>query len=101
MALTETTAESLIGHVVTQLTKLPPENLPVVAAFVDYLSNHADDVARRSVAQQLVGEAMRRIKDGGTLPRSEAIARFQQVAEAIRQEAIRKDTAIEGDLIGD
>ena len=96
MASIETTAESLIGHVVTQLTKLPKENLPVVVAFVDYLSNQADDTARRSIAKQLVGEAMRRVKSEGDMPRSEAVARFQQVAEAIRQEAIQKGTAIEG-----
>lgn len=46
-------------------------------------------------------EAMRRSQLLRDVPRSEIVARFQQVAEEIRQEAIARGNAIDGDLLSD
>jgi hypothetical protein len=96
------TAERLIGRVASDLTIFPEEDLTLVVELVDYLKRQRPAMPRvRLSAAEIRMEARRRALLLRDVPRSEIVARFQQVAEEIRQEAIARDTAIDGDLLSD
>lgn len=50
---------------------------------------------------ELIEEARRRAHLLRDLPREQLVARFIEIGEEIRQEAIAKGTAIDGDWVGD
>lgn len=96
------TAERLIGRVASDLTVFPEEDLTLVVEFVDYLKHQRSATRRIHLsAAEIRMEAMRRSQLLRDVPRSEIVARFQQVAEEIRQEAIARGNAIDGDLLSD
>jgi hypothetical protein len=95
-------AVTLIGHVATRLTVLPPEDLRLVSDFLDYLEERRPpEVPRPSSGASLRTEARRRARLLQDVPREQLVARFAELAEKIRHEAIEKGTAIEGDWTGD
>lgn len=101
MAVKESSTPTLIGHVATRLTVLPPEDLRLVIDFLDLLEvRHAPQRSPSSVAT-IREEAKRRAGLLKDVPREQLVARFAELAEEIRQEAIEKGTAIEGDWVGD
>jgi hypothetical protein len=61
---------------------------------------HNERPSRRSAAE-IREEASRRARLLGDVPREQLAARFAEVGEQIRQEAIARGTAIEGDWTGD
>jgi hypothetical protein len=102
MARNESAALTLIGHVATRLTILPPEDLRLVSDFLDYLEErHPPEAARPSSSASLRTEARRRARLLQDVPKEQLVARFAELAEEIRHEAIEKGTAIEGDWTGD
>jgi hypothetical protein len=93
----------MLEQVTMNLSELPEEDLPLVLAFVDYLKQqHQTGIPpqRLSVAA-IRAEAQRRAEYLHDIPRSDVIARFQQLAEEIRHQAIASGTATEGDWPGD
>ena len=102
MSMPRSTAENLIGQVTRELATLPEEDLPLVVEFVEYLKHQrrAPPQRRWSVAE-IRSEARRRATQLGALPRAEIVARFQELAEAIRQEAVTGGSAVEGDWQSD
>lgn len=89
--------QQLLEQVSGDLNTLPEEDLALVAAFVDYLKQrHPAPSPRLSVAA-IRAEAQRRAVALQTVPRAELVTRFQEVAEAVRQQAIAQGTAISGD----
>jgi len=102
MSIPRSTADSLIGQVTRELATLPEEDLPLVVEFVEYLKHQrrAPPQPHWSVAK-IRGEARRRAAQLGALPRTEIVSRFQELAEAIRQETAARGMAIEGDAQGD
>jgi hypothetical protein len=94
----------LVGQVVVKLMQLPAEDLPLVIEFVDYLAAQQRQPisreAKLSIAE-IRAEAHRRAKKLSQISRTEIVARFQQLTEEIRQTAIAKNTAVEGDWLGD
>ncbi len=69
----------------------------VAATFVDYLGEkHPVDPA-----EEMREEARRRAHLLRDVPREQLVARFIEVGEQIRQEAISKGTAIDGDWTSD
>ena len=96
------TATGVIGHLAMELTWLPEEDLPLVVEFVDYLKRQRR-VATPSClsAAEMRVEARRRTSLLNNVPRTEIVARFRELTEEIRQEAIAKGTAVEGDWMGD
>jgi anthranilate/para-aminobenzoate synthase component I len=101
MAIRDATMQEMIGRVVLELTQLPEEDLPLVIEFVDYLKQqHLSPSQRLSVAE-IQAEAHRRASLLSQVPRAEIVTRFQKLAEEIRQGAIAKGVAIEGDWQGD
>jgi len=92
----------MIGHVVSELTRLPEEDLPLVIEFVDYLKRHRQLTPRQRLSvAEMRAEAQRRASLLREVPRAEIVSRFRELTEEIRQEAIAKGTAIEGDWCGD
>jgi hypothetical protein len=93
-------ADSLIGRVARELTYLPEEDLPLVVEFVEYL-RHQRVAQRKTSAVEIQAEAHRRALLMKDVSRSEVVARFQALAEAMRAEAIKSGQAVEGDWQGD
>ena len=95
-------ADSLIGRVARELTSLPEEDLPLVVEFVEYLKRRRPTPVQRPLSvAEIRSEARRRASQLGALPRAEIVARFQELAEAIRQKSVSDGTAVEGDWQGD
>lgn len=96
------TAHEMIGRVVTELTQLPEEDLPLIIEFVDYLKQQHQTRSQQQLSPaQIRAEARRRASRLTEIPRAEIVARFQELSEDIRREAITRGTAIEGDWPGD
>ncbi len=102
MVMKDITTSSMIGHVVLELARLPEEDLPLVVEFVDYLKQKRQGTPhqRLSVAEMRT-EARRRVERLRKVPRAEVVARFRELSEEIRQEAVDKGTATEGDWCAD
>ena len=101
MAGNETSTPALIGSVAARLTVLPPEDLRLIIDFLNLLEErHAPQPTLSSVAR-IREEAKRRAALLKDVPREQLVARFAELAEQVRQEAIEKGTAIEGDWMGD
>ncbi len=123
MAIQSVSATTLVGKVVLKLTQVAEEDLPLVVEFVDYLAHSAEPADAASLAQALSlskgrpqqqpvlpkrmpatlirAEARRRAQELKQIPRTEIVTRFRKLAEEIRQTAIAKDEAIEGDWLDD
>ena len=95
-------AHSMIGQVALELTRLPEEDLPLIIEFVDYLKQQHRTAPQRCLSvAEMRAEARRRASLLRKVPRTEIVARFRELAEGIRQEAIAQGTAIEGDWTRD
>ena len=93
---------AMIGHVVLELAQLPEQDLPLVIEFVDDLKQkrQAKLDHQLSVAE-MRAEARRRVEQLHKAPRDEIVARFRELTVEIRQEAVAKGTATEGDWCAD
>ena len=95
-------APQTLGKLVVKLTGLPEEDLQLVVDFVDCLEEKRPAEPARSLsAAEIREEARKRALLLRDVPRDQLIARFVEVGEQIRQEAIANGTAIEGDWTGD
>jgi len=93
---------NMIGYVASEMTSLPPEDLPLVVEFVDYLKRQRKSSSQRALSiTQIRSEARRRAELLSDVPRNEIVSRFRSLSEDIRKDAIANDTAIEGDWSGD
>ena len=99
MASKESSAPALIGHVASRLTELPPDDLNLVVDFVDYLEKRRRSA--RHTGTGLGAEARHRASLLNDVPREQLVSRFAELADEVRQEAIKKGTAVEGDWMGD
>ena len=92
----------VIGQLALKLSSFPEEDLQLVVEFVDRLEEkQPSGPARIFSASEIVEEARRRARLLRDVPREQLVARFMEVGEQIRQEAIAKGTAIDGDWTGD
>jgi hypothetical protein len=92
----------VIGQLALKLTNLPEEDLQLVIELVDCLEEKRPEKSARSVSvEEIREEARRRARLLRDVPRGQLVARFIEVGEQIRQEAIAQGTAIEGDWTGD
>ncbi len=102
MSMRNATAPSMIGRVALELTELPEEDLPLIIEFVDYLKRQHQAAPQQHLSvTEIRAEARRRASLLREVPRAEIVARFRELAEEIRQEAIDKGTAVEGDVMSD
>lgn len=101
MAINQQIPQSMIGEAALKMTRLPTDQLPLVIRFLDSLEQlQRTDQPPRSV-DEILDEAWNGSESLRDVPREQLMARFLELGEEIRQEAIRKGTAIEGDWIGD
>lgn len=85
-----------------ELARLPEEDLPLVVEFVDYLKQQRQTTPQPCLSvAEMRAEAQRRARLLREVPRVEIVPRFRELTEEIRQEAIAKGSAIEGDWRGD
>lgn len=89
---------ALIGQVATGLVQLPDEDITMVARLVERL--HAPACCAAGSAA-IVAAARQQAAQLGDVPRSDIAARFELLVEEIRQQAIARGTAIEGDWRND
>jgi hypothetical protein len=90
-------AKVSVSQVAARLAELPPEDLPLVVDFLDYLKERRPV----SASARLRTEARRRARLLQDVPREQLAARFAELTEEIRREAIAKGTAVDGDWVGD
>jgi len=93
--------KATIGRVASELTQLPEEDLLLVVEFVEFLKQRKARSAQRLSLTEIQAEARRRAALLQDVPREEIVARFRELIEEIRQEAIAQGTAIEGDWVSD
>ena len=96
------TIPEVVGRIALQLIQLPAEDVSAVAQLVARLRQQRQPaMPRQKSPAEIVAEARRQAALLADVPRAEVIARFEALVEEIRQQAIAKDTAIEGDWRGD
>ena len=96
------TLPEVVGRIVLQLVQLPAEDVSAVGQLVARLRQQRQPaMPRQKSPAEIVAEARRQAALLADVPRAEVIARFEALVEEIRQQAIAKDTAIEGDWRGD
>ena len=92
----------MIGHVASELSKLPEEDLPLVIEFVKYLQRQSAKPPRKKLSPaEMRAEVRRRANLLSDVPREQIVTRFREVAEEIRRQAITNGIAIEGEWRGD
>ena len=97
-----TMSPALVGQVVSELTRLPEEDLSLVIEFVEFLKQcRAATPTQRLSPAEMRAEAQRRATLLRDVPREDIVARFRELTEEIRREAIAKGTAVEEDWRGD
>src|SRR6185295_7450515 len=95
-------APQVIGQLALKLAELPEKDLQLVITLVDHLGEKGSVEPLSSLSvEEMREEARRRAHLLRDVPREQLVARFIEVGEQIRQEAISKGTAIEGDWTGD
>lgn len=95
-------APQVLGQLAIKLTGLPEEDLQLVVEFVDCLEEKRPAEPVRSLSvREIREEARKRSRLLRDVPREQLVARFVELGEQIRQEAIANGTAIDGDWTGD
>ncbi len=96
------TIPEVVGRIALQLVQLPAEDVSAVAQLVARLRQQRQPAVPRQMSPaEIVAEARKQAALLADVPRAEVVARFEALAEEIRQQAIAKGTAIEGDWLGD
>ena len=99
---TPASVQAIIGGVALRLVQLPMEDVRLVAQMVARLQQQRQAVTSHRLSPvEIVTEARRRAALLSDVPRAEIAARFEALAEEIREQAIAQGTAIEGDWLGD
>ncbi len=91
---------AVIGQIALKLSQLSAEEVSGVLEILDHLGV-AETSNRRPTTAEICALAKRRAALLRDVPRAQVAARFTELAEEIRQEAIAKGTAIDGDWTGD
>jgi hypothetical protein len=91
-------APQVIGQLALKLTSLPEEDLQLVAELVSILEEKRSLEPARTLSAAEIRKKAPLLRN---IPREQLVARFLEVGEQIRQEAMAKGTAIDGDWAGD
>jgi len=93
--------EKLLREVITDVAKLPPNDLLVVYETISDLKQR--DKAGQSTfnADEILARAKERASELSHLTHAEVVQRFIDATDRIRAEAIEKGTAIEEEWEGD
>lgn len=93
------TPQDLVRKAVVEVAQLPENELLVVLEMVDHLKKQRRH-PNRDLAAKIVAQAKTRAAETSHLSREELMKQFGETLEAIRANAIAKNTAIEGELEG-
>lgn len=92
--------QDLIRKAVIEVAQLQENELLVVIETVESLKKQRARPNRES-AKEIVARAKARAEETRNLPREELMNKFSDTLDAIRAEAIKNGTAIEGELESD
>ncbi|NOH03725.1 MAG: hypothetical protein HND47_18060 [Chloroflexi bacterium] len=92
--------QDLVRKAVVEVAQLPENELLVVLEMVDALKRQRAH-PNRELASKIVAQARKRAESTRHLSREELMKQFSDTFEAIRADAIAKNTAIEGELESD
>jgi excisionase family DNA binding protein len=96
------TVPEVVGRIALQLVQLPAEDISAVAQLVARLRQQRQPAVQRQMSPaEIVAAARTQAALLADVPRAEVAARFEALVEEIRHQAIAKNTAIEGDWLGD
>lgn len=94
--------QGAIGAIALQLSRLPAEEVSLVARIVKSLQQGRQPVIKPTISGlELVARAKERAALLEGMPRAEMAARLGTLIEEIRQHALASGTALEGDWTGD
>ncbi|HEY53805.1 MAG TPA: hypothetical protein G4N94_10140, partial [Caldilineae bacterium] len=91
---------ALVARVTDDLATLDESDLNQVFRFVADLKARREEQEQKALARRIVAQA-KQLARQDTRSREEVWDHFESLIEEIRQEAIAKGTAIEGEYIGD
>ncbi len=91
--------QDLVRKAVVEVAQLPENELLVVIEMVANLKKQRAH-SNRELAAKIVAQARARALETSRLSRDELMKKFSQTLEAIRADAIVKNTAIDGELEG-
>ena len=92
--------QDLVRKAVVEVAQLPENELLVVIELVDTLKKQRTH-PNRELATKIVARAKARALETSHLSRPELMKSFGETIEAIRADAVTKNTAIEGELESD
>jgi hypothetical protein len=92
--------QDLVRQAVIEVAQLPEDELLVVIEMIGALKKQRQN-PNREWAAEMVAKAKARAAEMSHLSREEAMEQFIRTMDAIREEAIEKGTAIEGEWEGD
>ena len=89
---------NLVRQAVIEVATLPEEDLPLIVEFMSYLKQRRHAATGRKLsAAEIRAEARRRASTLKDVPRQDLVARFKELSESIRAQAMSQGTAFEGD----
>ena len=100
MATMNPPSPAVIGQIALKLSQLSAEEVSGVLEILDHL-RPAEPASQPRTAAEICALAKQRAAFLRDVPREQVAARFTELVEEIRQEAIAKGTAIDGDWSGD
>ncbi|OIN91679.1 MAG: hypothetical protein AUJ21_07420 [Anaerolineae bacterium CG1_02_58_13] len=89
-------SEKLLRQVITSVAQLPPNDLLVVYETISDLQ-HKESEKSKLTAAEIVARARARAVEMSHLSHEEVVQRFIDAMDRIREDAIAKGTAIEGE----
>lgn len=100
MATPNPPSPAVIGQIALKLSQLSAEEVSGVLEILEHLSP-VETPGRTRTAAEVCALAKRRAALLREVPREQVAARFTELAEEIRQEAMAKGAAFDGDWTGD
>ena len=98
MSANASVENNLVRQAVIEVASLPEEDLPLIVEFMNYLKQRRRAATERKLsAAEIRGEARRRASALKDVPRQDLVARFKELSESIRAQAVAQGTAFEGD----
>ena len=92
--------QDLVRQAVIKVAQLPEKDLLVVIEMIDELKKQSAKTNRER-AEEILAQAKARAAEMSHLSREEVMERFGRAMDAIREDAIKKGIAIEGEWEGD
>ena len=92
--------QDLVRQAVIEVAQLPEKELLVVIEMIGELKKQRAH-PNRELAAEMVARALARAAEMSQLSREEAMERFSRAMDAIREDAIKRGVAMEGEWEGD